>query len=108
MESSIASSFAKTGQALADKAVRKVQDGMDTANDAGAAVAKTSDRVQSAAKRGLNTLADMATDARDFASDASDSILSFTKENPMKSLAIAAASGALIYAAFKAVRFSRR
>ena len=28
MENSVASSFAKTGQALADKAVRKVQDGM--------------------------------------------------------------------------------
>lgn len=108
MENSVASSFAKTGQALADKAVRKVQDGIDTAKDAGAAAAKTSERVQSTAKGALNTLADMATDARDFVSDASDSILSFTKENPVKSLAIAAASGALIYAALKAVRYSRR
>ena len=123
MESSVASDFAKTSQALADKTVRKVQDGVDTAKDAGGALSskadslrreagpaltKGSDRVQSTTKRGLDALTDLATEARDFASDASDSIVSFTKGNPVKSLALAAASGALIYAAYKAVRSSRR
>jgi hypothetical protein len=80
MESSVSSSFAKTGQALADKA---------------------------AAKRGLDAITDMTSQARDIASNTSDSIVSFTKKNPVASLAIAAASGALIYATVKALKSSR-
>jgi hypothetical protein len=45
--------------------------------------------------------------ARDAASDASDSIIDYTKKNPITALAIAAASGALLYAAVKALLPSR-
>lgn len=125
METSETSSLTKTGQALADKTARKIQDGIrsaeDTAKDAGGAlsrkvdclrseaapaIAKSSGRLQSTAKQGLDALTEMATGARDFVSNASDSIVSYTKKNPMKSLAIAASS-ALIYAAYKAFRPSR-
>jgi len=40
--------------------------------------------------------------AREAASAGSDSIVAYTKANPVKALAIAVASGALLYAAVKA------
>jgi ElaB/YqjD/DUF883 family membrane-anchored ribosome-binding protein len=126
MENSVASSFAKTGQTLADKAADKAQSGVrvaqDTAKDAGellaskaedarkeasAALNKGSRRVQSAGKQGLNTITDMAGQARGAASNASDSIVAYTKKNPVKALAIAAATGALLYAAIKTLSPSR-
>ena len=82
MENSTTSSFAKTGQALADKAAAKAQSELDT-------------------------MTEMAGQARDVASNASDSIAAYTKKNPVKALAIAAASGALLYAVIKALSPSR-
>jgi hypothetical protein len=76
------SSFAKSGQALADKAADKAQGGLDTVTE-------------------------IAGRARDVASNASDSIAAYTKNNPVKALAIAAASGALLYAVIKALSPSR-
>jgi hypothetical protein len=40
---------------------------------------------------------------RDAASRASDSVISFTKENPVKATLIAAASGAVLMTLFKAI-----
>jgi ElaB/YqjD/DUF883 family membrane-anchored ribosome-binding protein len=122
MENSAIGGFERTGQALADKAAGKAQAGVAAAKDAvgtasskvdslrrdtSPAFADASRQVQATMKRGWTALTDMATDAGDFASNASDSIVTYTKENPVKSLALAAASGALIYAAIKAVRWSR-
>jgi ElaB/YqjD/DUF883 family membrane-anchored ribosome-binding protein len=126
MDSSATTSFAKTSQALADKAADKIQSGISVGQDsvkdagsilsskvedvrsgAGTAVRKGSRRVQSAGEQGLNAISEMVSQARDVASNTSDSIVAYTKKNPMKSLAIAAASGALLYAAFKAVSASR-
>jgi ElaB/YqjD/DUF883 family membrane-anchored ribosome-binding protein len=127
MENSATSSFAKTSQTtLADKAADKIQSGIragqDTAKDAGnalsskvedvrsqagTAVRKSSRRVQSAGEQGLNAITEMVSQARDAASNTSDLIVAYTKKNPVKSLAIAAASGALLYAAIKAVSASR-
>lgn len=45
--------------------------------------------------------------ARDMAAGTADSIVSYTKKNPVKALAIAAASGAILYAAIKASRSYR-
>jgi hypothetical protein len=55
----------------------------------------------------MDTISDMASQARDVASNASDSIVAYTKNNPVKALAIAVASGALLYAAIKALTPSR-
>jgi ElaB/YqjD/DUF883 family membrane-anchored ribosome-binding protein len=122
MENSITGSFTKTGQALADKAADKVQSGMriaqDTAKDAGDALSskledvrseagtvvnKGSRRFQSAGRQGLDAISGAMGQARDAASNASDSIVAYTKKNPVKSLAIAAGSGALLYAAIRAL-----
>lgn len=126
MESTVTGSFANTTQALADKAVDKAQSSIrlaqDTAKDegnvlssrledvrseAGTAVRRGSRRAQSMGEQGLDAITDMASQARDVASNASESIVAYTKKNPVKALAIAAASGALLYAAFKARSPSR-
>ena len=81
MESTVTGNFAKTSQALADKATDKLQ--------------------------GFDAVSDIAVQARDMVADTADSIVSYTKRNPVQALAIAAASGALIYVAIKALRSYR-
>jgi ElaB/YqjD/DUF883 family membrane-anchored ribosome-binding protein len=44
---------------------------------------------------------------RDMAASTADSIISYTKRNPLQALAIAAASGALLYVEMKALRSYR-
>jgi hypothetical protein len=126
MENSVTSSFTKNGQKLADKAGDKLQSGVraahDSAKDAGnilsskledarseaGTIVKTgSKRIQSMGKQGLDAISDAVGQARDVASDASDSIIAYTKKNPATALAIAALSGALLYAAIKALSPSR-
>jgi ElaB/YqjD/DUF883 family membrane-anchored ribosome-binding protein len=127
MESPVSGNFEKSGAALADKAADKVQSGIrsaqNTANDAGSALsvkvddlrsevgstfAKTAGRVQSMGKQGLDAITGMASQARDVVSDTSESVVAYTKKNPVKALAIAAASGALLYAVINAVVPSRK
>jgi ElaB/YqjD/DUF883 family membrane-anchored ribosome-binding protein len=126
MESSVSSNFEKTGSALADKTADKVQSGIrsaqDTAKDAGhvlsskvddlrseagTTLTKAARRAQSMGKQGLDAITNMASQTRDVVSDTSQSIVAYTKKNPAKALAIAAASGALLYAAIALVAPSR-
>jgi ElaB/YqjD/DUF883 family membrane-anchored ribosome-binding protein len=126
MESTITGNFAKTSEALADTAADKIQAGIrgaqSSAKDAGNAlsskVAQAHDnavpvirsvgsRVQSTAQQGLDAISDMADQAREMAANTADSIVSYTKKNPLQALAIAAASGALLYAAIKTLRSYR-
>jgi len=126
MENSVTNNLPKTSQALADKAADKVQTGIRSAQDtarnagsalsgkvedlrseAGPAVGRAANRVQSMGKQGLDAITEMASQARDAASDASDSIVNYTKKNPIQALAIAAAAGALLYWAIKALTPSR-
>jgi ElaB/YqjD/DUF883 family membrane-anchored ribosome-binding protein len=126
MESSAAGNFGKTSQALADKASDKVQAGIrsaqQSAKDAGDSLAsKVSEvhdkavpvirnagsRAQSTLQQGFDTVSDIAGQARDVAATTADSIVSYTKRNPVQALAIAAASGALLYVALKALRSYR-
>jgi ElaB/YqjD/DUF883 family membrane-anchored ribosome-binding protein len=97
MENSTSSRFVKNGQTLADKAADKVRGGIRDAQNA----------AKEAGTTFSNTISDMAGQARDVASNASDSVVAYTKKNPAKALAIAAASGALLYAAIKALTPSR-
>ena len=65
--------------------------------------AASNDKAAAKAQSELDTMTEMAGQARDVASNASDSIAAYTKKNPVKALAIAAASGALLYAVIKAL-----
>jgi ElaB/YqjD/DUF883 family membrane-anchored ribosome-binding protein len=121
-----ANNFAKQSQALADSAADKVQSGIRsaqrTANDAGDSlsskvddlrsdaapmVRKATARAQSLGKSGFEAVSDAAQRARDSVSSASESIVTYTKENPAMALAIAAASGALVYGLVKMLKASR-
>jgi ElaB/YqjD/DUF883 family membrane-anchored ribosome-binding protein len=113
------SNFAKTSQALADKAADKTQSAIHSAQSsvqAGGDILsnkisdvrpKVGKRVQSAAQQSLDAVSGIAGQARDFAGDAVDSVVSYTKKNPLQALAIAAAAGALIYAATRTYRYYR-
>jgi hypothetical protein len=126
METTIADSFAKTAKALADKAANKAQAGIrgaqesvkvggnalsskvgDIHDNAVPALVEAAGRAQSTAQQSFDVISDVADQARDMAASATDSIVSYTKKNPVKALAIAAASGAALYAAIKAFRSYR-
>jgi ElaB/YqjD/DUF883 family membrane-anchored ribosome-binding protein len=123
---STANNFSKQGQALADSATDKAQNGIrsaqratsnagdalsdkvdDLRSEATPLIRKASARVQSIGSQGLDAVTDATQRARESLSDASDAIISYTKENPVKALAIAAASGALVYGLVKLIQSSR-
>jgi ElaB/YqjD/DUF883 family membrane-anchored ribosome-binding protein len=108
MESTIATNFPKTSQALAEKAADKAQAGIRSAQEsvreAGNAL---SGRAQAKAQQGFDAVSDVADQARDMAASTADAIVSYTKRNPVQALAIAAAAGALLYGAMKALRSYR-
>jgi ElaB/YqjD/DUF883 family membrane-anchored ribosome-binding protein len=124
MESTVAGNFAKTSQALADKATDKVQAGIrsaqQSAKNAGDSLSSTvshdkampvirkaSRQARSAVQQGFDAVSDIADQARDMVVSTAGSVVSYTKRNPVQALAIAAASGALIYVAMKALRSYR-
>ena len=100
MENSITGNLSKYGQTIADKVD-------DLRGDAAPALKKAVSRAQSMSRQGIDTISDMASQARDAASNASDSLVTYTRKNPVTALAIAVASGALLYAAVKAFTSSR-
>lgn len=74
----------------------------DMQGEAGAAVNTGLRRVKATGRQSLDAITDAVSQAYDTALNASDAIVTYTKKNPLKSLAIAAASGALLYAVIKA------
>jgi ElaB/YqjD/DUF883 family membrane-anchored ribosome-binding protein len=99
MDSTI-DNLSKPSQTLADKATDKAD---QLRSEATPIVKKAANQARSTLKQGYATVTDFAGLARDAASDASDSVVAFTKKNPAAALAIAAATGALLYAAARAL-----
>lgn len=81
-----------------DNLTEKAQGMTDKAADA---------QAQATLSRGFDAVGDIADRARDMATNATDSIVSYTKKNPVKALAIAAVSGAFLYAAMRAYQSYR-
>jgi ElaB/YqjD/DUF883 family membrane-anchored ribosome-binding protein len=114
-----AKTLAKQGQNLADIAADKVQGGIREAGaalsskvdeihaDAAPGFRQTAARVQAMGKQGFDAVSEVAGRARDTVSSTSQSIIEYTKENPVKALAIAAASGALLVTLAKVIKASR-
>jgi ElaB/YqjD/DUF883 family membrane-anchored ribosome-binding protein len=100
MENSVTGNLPRNGQKIVDKVD-------DLRGDATSALTKAASRAQSIGRQSIDTISEVASQARDVASNASDSIVAYTKKNPVTALAIAAASGALLYAAIKALTPSR-
>jgi ElaB/YqjD/DUF883 family membrane-anchored ribosome-binding protein len=111
--------LAKQGQSLVDAATDKAQGGIREAggtlsskvdeirSDAAPRIRQTADRVQALGKKGFDAASEVAGRARDAFSSTSQSIIDYTKENPVKALAIAAVSGALLVTVVKAIKASR-
>jgi ElaB/YqjD/DUF883 family membrane-anchored ribosome-binding protein len=100
MENSITGNLPKNGQTMTDKV-------NDIPGNVAPALAKAVSRTQAMGKQSIRAVSDMASQVRDATSNASDSIVAYTKKNPVTALAIAAATGALLYAAIKALTPSR-
>jgi len=118
MENAV-NTLAKQGQGLVDAAADKVQGGI---RDAGATLSNKVDdlrgtaapmirtaagRAQAMGRKGLDAAGDVAENARDAASSAAKAVIRYTKENPVKALLIAAASGALLLTLAKVVKSAR-
>ncbi len=93
MENVENNSFAKQGQALADKATPYFS--------------RVAGQAQAFGKQSVDAVSDAALRVRKTASQASDSVISYTQENPVKALLIAAASGALLLTLINAITPSR-
>jgi ElaB/YqjD/DUF883 family membrane-anchored ribosome-binding protein len=119
--------FADKGQALADKAADKLQGGIRDAKQGvnsaassasnkvesarsavGPALDKATDRAQGLLSQGLDRVSDATRRAQDFAADTQDSIVSYTREKPVKALLIAAAAGAVLVALIRAISPANR
>jgi ElaB/YqjD/DUF883 family membrane-anchored ribosome-binding protein len=119
--------LANKGQAFADKAADKVQSGIRDAKQgvsaaatsasnkveamrsgAGPALDKVSDKAQGLFSQGIGAVSDATRKAQDFASDAQDSIVTYTRQKPVKALLIAAAAGAALITLMRAFSSANR
>jgi ElaB/YqjD/DUF883 family membrane-anchored ribosome-binding protein len=114
--------FSKQGQELADKATNKVQGGIQdakrTVNRAADQLSRKADDFGSESKPWIkkaaqqtNAFAQSVGDAtqriRDSASQASESATAYARENPVKAILIAAASGVVLATLFNMISRSR-
>jgi len=106
---------APLGPTVTAKAAGNIKDGIDSANDAAdkavdALASKAQsvrhevtpkikqgvDRAQTLIDQGVQTVRDTTQAARDKASDVTDVVLAYTRDEPVKALLIAAAAGAVL------------
>ena len=114
--------FSKHGQELADKAANKlqgsIQDTKRTVNHAADQLSSKADQLRSETKPMIKKAAqqtkvfaqsvgDATQRIRDAASQASESVTEYAKENPVKAMLIAAASGAVLATLFHTISRSR-
>jgi ElaB/YqjD/DUF883 family membrane-anchored ribosome-binding protein len=121
------SDLANKGQAFADKAADKLQSGIRDAKQSvssaassasnkveamrsgvGPAIDNASDNAQGLLRQGRDAVSDATRKAQDFASDAQDSIVTYTRQKPVKALLIAAAAGAALITLMRAFSSSNR
>jgi ElaB/YqjD/DUF883 family membrane-anchored ribosome-binding protein len=114
--------FSRQRQDLADKTANKVQSGIQDAkravNHAADQLSSKADQLHSEAKplikkatQQTNAFAQSVVDAtqriRDAGSQVSESVTEYAKENPVKAILIAAASGAVLATLFHTISRSR-
>ena len=121
------SDLANKGHAFADKATDKLQSGIRDAKQSvssaassasnkveamrsgvGQAIDNASDNAQGLLRQGRDAVSDATRKAQDFASDAQDSIVTYTRQKPVKALLIAAAAGAALITLMRAFSSSKR
>lgn len=120
------SDLANKGHAFADKATDKLQSGIRDAKQSvssaassasnkveamrsgvGPAIDNASDNAQGLLRQGRDAVSDATRKAQDFASDAQDSIVTYTRQKPVTALLIAAAAGAALITLMRAFSSNR-
>jgi ElaB/YqjD/DUF883 family membrane-anchored ribosome-binding protein len=89
----------KQGRAAAKRVKRSAN---KVRSDAAPVIKRAAGQAMTEAKQGMGAIADKARQARDVSVRTSKSIVAYTRKKPVKALAIAAASGALLHAALNA------
>jgi ElaB/YqjD/DUF883 family membrane-anchored ribosome-binding protein len=114
--------LAKQGQDLADKAADKIQSGIRNVKDTGSQAAdrlsdkvesvrssagpvlgKAANQTESLLSQTVDSLSAAGKKVRSTVSDVGDSVVTYTKDNPVKAIFISAAAGALIAAVVHAL-----
>ncbi len=113
--SSTTKSFAQQGQETADKAADAAQGAIgstkraadnvldslsskvdDVRSQTAPLLSKVSSQAEAAARRGIDAVRDTSQQLRDKATQASDMTVAYVKDEPIKAMLIAAATGALL------------
>lgn len=106
--STTSNDLAKQGHDFVDKAADKVNNGISSARQTASKLSETAaDQAGTFLGRGIDSARATVQQVRDSATQASETLVTYTKENPVKAILIAAASGALLLTLFNALARSR-
>ena len=98
----------REAQHTANDAGEKLSHRVETARSRAAlSIKKVADQAQAVVRQGMEAVNSATQQVRDTAVHASGSVVAFTKENPIKTILIAATSGALLLALFNALARAR-
>ncbi len=94
-----ASNALRSTQNMANQAFERVSDKIENARDqAVPLINRLSSQAETAARRGVDAVRDTSVQVRDKALKASDSTVAYIKDEPVKAMLIAAATGAALMA----------
>ena len=94
-----ANSAIRSTQNVANKAFERLTDTVDSARDhAAPLINRLSSQAETAARRGVEAVRDTSAQLRERAIKASDTTVSYIKDEPVKAMLIAAATGAALMA----------
>jgi ElaB/YqjD/DUF883 family membrane-anchored ribosome-binding protein len=104
-----ANSAIRSTQSVANKALDRLSDTVESARDhAAPLINRLSDQAESAARRGVDALRDTSAQLREKALRAQDTTVGYIKDEPVKAMLIAAATGAALMALVGLLSRSRR
>jgi len=87
----------RSTQRAADQALDRLSDKVDEARSAAAPILnRVSAQAEAAARRGVDAVRDTSQQIRDKAMQVSDTTVAYVKDEPIKAMLIAAATGALL------------
>jgi ElaB/YqjD/DUF883 family membrane-anchored ribosome-binding protein len=104
VESSTTGNLPKNAQNLAKDVSSRLSSKADELRDDAGSVLS---RAQAMGRQGFDAVSEAAQRAQEIASDTSDSVIRYTKKNPVKAILIAAASGALLLSVIQMLKPSR-
>ena len=99
----------RSTQTMANAAFDRMSDGVDNARErAVPALERLASQAEAARQRSIETMQQTAAQLRERATRAQDSAVGYVRDEPMKSMLLAAAAGAVLMALFGFLSRSRR